>query len=77
MEAKKRHIEHFGVKQIRVLTVTESGSRVDHMINAVYDITGGKGSNFFLFAEKSRFFGRLPTDVWWSTGRGEMVRLTD
>jgi Replication-relaxation len=74
---KNRHVEHLGVKQIRVLTVTESAARVDHMINAVQDITGGKGSNFFLFAEKSRFFGRLPTEVWWTTGRGEAVKLTD
>jgi Replication-relaxation len=73
----RRHVEHFGVKQIRVLTVTESAERVDHMISAVYEITGGRGSNFFLFAEKSRFYGRLPTEVWWTTGRGELARLTD
>ena len=72
-----RHVEHFGVKQIRVLTVTESGERADHMLNAVREITGGRGSNFFLFAEKSRFYGRLPTDVWWTTGKGELVRLMD
>jgi hypothetical protein len=47
------------------------------MLNAVHDIADGKGSNFFLFAEKSRFFGRLPTDVWWTTGRGQLVKLTD
>ena len=74
---QNRHVEQFGVKQIRVLTITESSPRVDHMIDAVYDITGGKGSNFFLFAEKSRFYGRSPTDVWWTTGRGELVKLTD
>ena len=62
-----RHVEQFGVKQIRVLTVTESSARVDHMIDAVHDITGGKGSNFFLFAEKSRFYGRLGSEVWWTT----------
>jgi len=72
-----RHVEHFGVKQIRVLTVTESRKRVDHMIDAVRKITDGKGTNFFLFAEKSRFFGRLPTEVWWTTGKGDLVKLTD
>ena len=72
-----RHVEHFGVKQIRVLTVTENAARVDHMINAVYEITGGRGSNFFLFAEKTRFYGRLPTEVWWTSGKGELVRLAD
>jgi hypothetical protein len=73
----RRHIEHFGVKQIRVLTVTETAARVDHMINAVYEITGGRGSNLFLFAEKSRFYGRLPTEAWWTTGKGELMKLTD
>lgn len=74
---QNRHVAHFGVKQIRMLTVTESSARVDHMINAVHDITNGKGSNFFLFAEKSRFFGRSPTDVWWTSGKGELVKITD
>lgn len=72
-----RHVDHFGVKQIRVLTVTDSAARADHMVEAVHDITGGKGSNFFLFAEKARFAGRLPTEAWWTTGRGELVRLVD
>lgn len=72
-----RHAEHFGVKQIRVLTVTESAERVKHMVDAVYEITGGKGSNFFLFAEKTRFAEQLPLDVQWTSGRGKPVRLVD
>ena len=72
-----RHVEHFGLKQIRVLTVTESVARVDHMIAAVGEITGGRGSNFFLFAEKSRFCESAPTEVLWTTGKGELARLTD
>jgi hypothetical protein len=72
-----RHVEHFGVKQIRVLTVTESRKRVDHMLDAVNELTNGRGSNFFLFAEKSQFHDRLPTEVWWTTGKGDLVRLTD
>ena len=57
-------------------TVTESGARVDHMIEAVFDITGGKGSNFFLFAKKSRFYGRLPTDAWWTTDPRCIIRVS-
>jgi hypothetical protein len=71
------HVEHFGLRQIRVLTVTDSASRCDNMVQAVHEITGGKGSNFFLFAERSRFYGRSPAEAWWTTGKGEMVRLTD
>ncbi len=72
-----RHVEHFGIKQVRVLTVTDSAERADRMVQLVYKLTGGRGSNFFLFAEAARFYGRLPTDVWWTSGRGEMVKLVD
>lgn len=71
-----RHVTHFGVNQIRVLTVTESRARLDHMIDAVNEITEGKGSNFFLFAEKSRFNKSSPLDAQWTSGKGEFVRLT-
>jgi len=72
-----RHVEHFGVKQLRILTVTESERRVDHMVEVVHEVTGGKGSNYFLFADNSRFDGRLPTEVEWTTGKGELVQLAD
>lgn len=72
-----RHAEHFGIKQVRVLTVTDSAERADRMVQLVYDLTGGRGSNFFLFAEQARFYGRSPLDVWWTSGRGELVRLID
>lgn len=73
----ERHVEHFGIKQVRVLTVTESRQRVDHMLDAVNEVTDGKGSNFFLFAEKSRLSEQLPIGVQWTTGKGELIRLTD
>jgi hypothetical protein len=41
-----------------VLTATGSRARLNHMIDAVKEITDGKGSNFFLFAEKSRLASR-------------------
>ncbi len=72
-----RHAEHFGLKQLRVLTVTESAERADNMVECAYEVTGGKGSNFFLFAEKSRFYGRSPLEAWWTTGKGSLVRLFD
>jgi hypothetical protein len=62
---------------MRVLTVTESAERADNMVQCVHEVTGGRGSNFFLFAEKSRFYGRSPLDAWWTTGKGELVRLSD
>jgi len=47
-----------------VSTVAESPERVEHLIEVVQAITGAKGSNFFLFAKKLRFFGRMLTGVW-------------
>jgi len=44
-----RHVELFGVKELRVAIVTTSQARVDNMIKAVQDVTGGAGSNLFLF----------------------------
>jgi len=71
-----RHAANFGVNQIRVVTVTESRPRLDHMIDAVNEITDGKGSNFFLFGEKTRLAGTSPLDVQWTSGKGELVSLT-
>jgi len=73
----QRHVEHFGVKQIRVLTVTDSRKRVEHMLDVVRELTNGKGTNFFLFADQARLAEHLPIDALWTTGRGELVRLTD
>jgi hypothetical protein len=72
-----RHVAHFGVKQIRVVTVTESRVRLNHMIDAVKEITDGKGSNFFLFAEKSQLANASAFGVQWTTGKGELIKLTD
>jgi hypothetical protein len=47
------------------------------MLKAVKEITDGKGSNFFLFAEKTRFADNSPVEVEWTTGKGELVRLID
>lgn len=74
---QNRHVEHFGMKQLRLLTVTESVQRVYHMLDAVEEITDGKGSNFFLFTDKLRLAETSPIDMLWTTGRGELVKLTD
>ncbi|MCC6947012.1 MAG: replication-relaxation family protein [Bradyrhizobiaceae bacterium] len=72
-----RHVEQFGVKQLRVLTVTPGRERVAHMLDVVKELTDGKGSNFFLFAAAEQFADASPLDVEWTTGRGERVKLTD
>lgn len=73
----QRHLEQFGVKQMRVLTITSSQERMHNMVGAVRSITGGRGSNFFLFVDRATLAASNPLSVEWTTGKGESVRLTD
>jgi hypothetical protein len=73
----QRHLEQFGVKQMRVLTVTSSQERVHNMVGAVRGITEGRGSNFFLFVDRGTLAASDPLSVEWISGKGERVKLTD
>ena len=72
-----RHVEQFGVKQMRVLMVTESAERVSNMLSAIDKITGGKGSNFFLLIDKPTLAASDPLQVEWTSGKRIAVKLTD
>jgi hypothetical protein len=73
----QRHLEQFGVKQMRVLTITNSRERMHNMVETVRNITEGRGSNFFLFIDRATLAAGGPLNVEWMTGKGETVRLTD
>jgi len=72
-----RHVEQFGVKQVRVLIVTESAERVKNMLSAIDQVTEGKGSNFFLLTDKVSLAVSDPLEVEWMSGKRLAVRLTD
>jgi hypothetical protein len=72
-----RHVEQFGVKQLRILTVTTSQKRIDTMLDALCEVTGGKGSELFLFIEESSLRKKNPLDAAWITGKGRDCRITD
>ena len=72
-----RHVEQFGVKQVRVLTVTSSAKRVENMLATVDEITEGRGSNFFLFMDRARLIVSDPLNAEWVSGKGERVKLID
>jgi hypothetical protein len=72
----ERHLEQFGVKQMRVLTVTSSQERAHNMVGAVRAITEGRGSNFFLFVDQETLAASDPLSIEWTSGKGEKVRLT-
>jgi hypothetical protein len=72
-----RHVEQFGLKQLRVLFVTESPERVKNMLRTVDQVTGGRGSNFFLFIDRPTLAAGDPLDVPWTSGKRQYVKLTD
>lgn len=53
----KRHTEHFGWKNFRVLFVTTSAERVENMIEAVKSQAITLSSPLFLFTDKQKLYG--------------------
>ena len=71
------HVEQFGLKQMRVATVTNSRERMQNTIVIVRRITDGKGSNFFLFIDQATLGQSNPLEAQWVTGKGDRVKLGD
>jgi hypothetical protein len=74
---QQRHKHDLGLENFRVITVTTTPERVEKMQTALRTITDGRGSNMFLFADEAKISGSDPLEVEWTTGKGELVRLTD
>jgi hypothetical protein len=72
-----RHVEQFGLKQMRVLTVTSSVTRMENMLTVLDEVTEHKGSAFFLFTDRETLARGNPLEIDWINGRREKVRLTD
>jgi hypothetical protein len=70
-----RHVEQFGLKQMRVATVTNSRERMQHMLAIVRGITEGRGSNLFLFIDQATLAQSSPLEAMWTTGKGEQDRF--
>ena len=71
------HIREFGIPNFRVATVTTTAQRVQQMIDAQKDFTGGRGSNMFLFIDDAELAKNNPLGAHWLTGKSERLRLTD
>lgn len=71
------HLREFGIPNFRVATVTTTPQRVEQMIEAQKEISGGRGSNIFLFIDDASLVENNPLDALWLTGKGERIRLTD
>ena len=69
------HVSELGIPNFRVATVTTTPARVQQMIEAQREISGGRGSNIFLFIDDASFMASNPLDALWLTGKGKQVRL--
>lgn len=69
------HERELGLPNFRVLTVTTSKERVAQMIEAQREITGGRGSNLFLFLDDTSLRDSNPIDANWLSGKGTEVKL--
>jgi len=69
------HKAHLGIPNFRVLTVTTSRERVEHLVEACRSLGGG-GSRLFLFADRERLTRENILSHQWLNGRGKVVQLT-
>jgi hypothetical protein len=47
------------------------------MIEAQREVTGGRGSNMFLFIDDATLAESNPLDASWLTGKGDRIRLVE
>ena len=74
---QQRYLHDLGINTLRVATVTTTPERVEQMLEALTNITDGRGSSMFLFTDERTLAASNPLDVQWVSGKGELVRLTD
>lgn len=72
-----RHVEQFGLKQMRVVMLTSSEERMKHMLSVVDELTQGRGSAFFLFGHAGQLGSADPLSIEWTNGRRQPVRFID
>ena len=69
------HQTRFGFNRCRVLTVTTSTERVDHLVDASSKLKHGKG--LFLFTDMATLKGQNALLAPWRTVTGAVTRLAD
>lgn len=71
------HVREIGIANFRVLTVTTDRSRIANMLAAQRTLTGGEGSNLFLFVNQLDCATFGPLEAKWRSGKGELLEITD
>jgi hypothetical protein len=70
-------VHELGIPNFRVLVETTTPDRVEQMLDALREITDGKGSNIFLFIDEQALRESNPLEVRWISGKAEHIRLVD
>ena len=74
----KQHTRLWGFPGFRMLTLIKSQERMGSMLKVLQAITGGKGSNVFLFAHPEMLsLGLDPLKTSWTSGKGQQTLLLD
>ena len=74
----KHHEQRYAIGNFRVLTVTTGPKRTATMVDAVKQITDGRGSSLFLFTDATTLAAAYDVlSLEWITGKGERVTLGD
>ena len=74
---QRQHVHELGIPNFRVLVETTTPGRVEQMLDALQEITDGKGSNIFLFIDERALAASSPLEAQWIGGKGNRVRLID
>ena len=74
----RQHTQLWGFPGFRMLTLLKSEERMASMLKVLHTITGGKGSNVFLFAHPEMILRGLdPLTAFWTSGKGQHTTLFD
>ncbi|MBR1226898.1 replication-relaxation family protein [Bradyrhizobium sp. AUGA SZCCT0176] len=74
---QRKHVNELGIPNFRVLIETTTRERVVQMIEALEELTSGRGSNLFLFIDEATLAGSDPLNARWVSGKRNHVRLVD
>ena len=69
------HVTHLGIPNFRVLTVTKSRERMEHLVTACHSL-GGSGMGIFLFADQENLRREDILTREWVSGRAESRKVS-
>jgi len=72
-----RHTEQWGFRSFRVLTITTSDKRIEHMLAVQREVTNDSASGLFLYATPQRIATHGALGTVWTTSDGNAVSLLD